>query len=68
MQKIRVIQGFVDAALEPHAAGDVIEVDDRLATELLATGVAERAESHPDQPEACVKPECCKAVRKAAKR
>ena len=67
MQKIRVIQAFVDAALEPHAPGEVIEVDDRLATELMATGIAERATNHPSQPEACVKPDCCRAVKKGAK-
>jgi hypothetical protein len=46
----------------------LITVDERTAIELIATGLAERAEAHPDQPEACVKPDCCKATRKAAKR
>jgi len=67
MQTVRVIQPFI-VQQAVHAPGDLITVDERSAIELIATGLAERAESHPDQPEACVKPDCCKAVRKAAKR
>lgn len=67
MPTVRVIQAFI-IEKAAHGPGDLLTVDERTATELIATGLAERAESHPDQPEACVKPDCCKAVRKAAKR
>jgi hypothetical protein len=67
MQTVRVIQAYADLK-DAHAPGDLLTVDERTAIELIATGLAERAEAHPDQPEACVKPDCCKATRKAAKR
>jgi len=63
MPKVKVIQAFADTR-DGHAVGDVLEVDDRTATELIATGLAERAEP---EPRACVKPDCCRAVKKGAR-
>jgi len=63
MPTVRVIQAYADLK-EAHSPGDVLNVDERTATELIATGLAER---HEPEPRACVKPECCKAVKKGAK-
>lgn len=63
MQKVRVIQAYADTR-DAHSVGEVIEVDERTATELISTGLAERADP---EPRACVKPDCCKAVKKGAK-
>lgn len=63
MQTVRVIQAYADLK-EAHSPGELLHVDERTATELIATGLAER---HEPEPRACVKPECCKAVKKGAK-
>lgn len=63
MPTVRVIQAYADLK-EAHSPGEVLTVDDRTAIELIATGLAER---HEPEPRACVKPECCRAVKKGAK-
>ena len=63
MQTVRVIQAYADLK-EAHSPGEVLDVDERTATELISTGLAER---HEPEPRACVKPECCKAVKKGAR-
>lgn len=63
MPTVRVIQAFI-MEKAAHGPGDLLTVDDRTAIELLATGLAER---HEPEPRACVKPDCCRAVKKGAK-
>lgn len=63
MPKVKVIQAYADTR-DGHSVGEVLDVDDRTATELIATGLAERYEA---EPRACVKPDCCRAVKKGAK-
>jgi hypothetical protein len=63
MPKVKVIQAYADTR-DVHQVGEVLDVDDRTATELIATGLAERDEP---EPRACVKPDCCRAVKKGAK-
>jgi hypothetical protein len=53
---------------EGFGEGQTYEVSDSRGIEFISLGWAERAEFHPDQPEACVKPNCCRATRKGAKR
>jgi hypothetical protein len=65
--KVKMLQ-TVGMSGEGYAEGQVYDLPEPRAVEFLALGWAERAEFHPDQPEACVKPDCCKATRKAAKR
>lgn len=58
----------VGTADDGYGEGQVYDLAESRAIEFISLGWAERAEHHPDQPEACVKPECCRAVRKGAKR
>jgi len=68
MLNIKILQS-IETDTTIHAVGDVICVDERTATEWLSLGFAERAETHPDQPESCVRgAACCKAVRRGAQR
>ena len=63
MPKVKVIQPF--AIRETiHEPGTVIEVAEALSIELICTGLAERYEP---EPRACVKPDCCRAVKKGSK-
>jgi hypothetical protein len=63
MKTVRVIQPFI-MEKAAHGAGDLLTVDEAVAIELISTGLAER---HEPEPRACVKPDCCKAVKKGAK-
>jgi hypothetical protein len=65
--KVKMLQ-TVGMANEGYGEGLVYDLPDARAIEFLSLGWAERAEFHPDQPEACVKPECCRAVKKGARR
>ena len=65
--KVKMLQ-TVGMADEGYGEGQVYDLPEPRAVEFLSLGWAERAEFHADHPEACVKPECCKATRKAARR
>ena len=65
--RIKMLQ-TVGTADEGFGEGHIYDVPEARAIEFMSLGWAERAEAHPDQPEACVQPDCCKATRKAAKR
>lgn len=58
----------VGTADEGYGEGQVYDLPESRAVEFMSLGWAERAEFHPDQPEACVKPACCKAAKKGANR
>lgn len=63
MPTVKVIQPHI-VGKDVRNIGEVLQVDERTATELIATGLAER---HEPEPRACVKPDCCRAVKKGAK-
>jgi hypothetical protein len=58
----------VGTADEGFGEGLIYDLAHDRAVEFMSLGWAERAEFHPDQPEACVKPECCRAIKKGARR
>lgn len=65
--RVKMLQ-TVGMADDGYGEGQVYDLPEPRATEFLSLGWAERADFHPDQPEACVKPQCCKATRKGARR
>lgn len=65
--RVKMLQS-VGTADEGYGEGQVYDLTEPRAIEFMSLGWAERADHHPDQPEACVKPDCCKATRKAARR
>jgi hypothetical protein len=65
--KVKMLES-VGMADDGYAQGQVYDLPDTRAIEFMSLGWAERAEFHPDQPEACVKPECCRATKKGARR
>ena len=65
--RVKMLQ-TVGTADEGFGEGQVYDLSESRAIEFMSLGWAERADVHPDQPEACVKPECCKATKKGARK